>query len=185
MQLYLMRHGIAGQHGDPHYPNDDERPLTKKGVKKLEEQLPGLQEFGVKPDLIIASPLARARQTAAIIAQGLRLADHRDNAARHAYVADERLAPGASADDLLLVIETHLTEEMRQRQPDDQELQIMIISHEPDLSQAAAQLSGGLGDIWLRKGGLIRLDLGSLASRRGVLRWLLEPEHLQIRKGRA
>jgi len=42
-------------------------------------------------------------------------------------------------------------------------------------------LSGGMGEIWLRKGGLIRLDLDSLTSRRGTLRWLLEPEHLQTR----
>ncbi|MBK7203431.1 hypothetical protein [Candidatus Amarolinea dominans] len=60
----------------------------------------------------------------------------------------------------------------------------MLVGHEPDLSQAAAQLSGGLGDIWLRKGGLIRLDLDSLASRRGILRWLLDPEHLQVRKSK-
>lgn len=176
MQLYLLRHGIAGQHGDPHYPNDDERPLTKKGAKKIEEQLAGLQSFGVQPDLIITSPLPHAHQTATLVANGLHLADR--------LIVHDRLAPGASTDDLLLAVETYLTEEMRQRLDKNQDLQVMLVGHEPDLSQAAAQLSGGLGDIWLRKGGLIRLDLDSLASRRGILRWLLDPEHLQVRKSK-
>ena len=58
----------------------------------------------------------------------------------------------------------------------------MLVGHEPNLSQAAAELSGGLGEIWLRKGGLIRVDLDALQSPRGTLRWLLEPEHLQVKK---
>ncbi|NJP11301.1 MAG: phosphohistidine phosphatase SixA, partial [Leptolyngbyaceae cyanobacterium RU_5_1] len=29
MDLYLIRHGLAGQHGT--YANDDERPLTEDG----------------------------------------------------------------------------------------------------------------------------------------------------------
>ena len=70
MQLYLLRHGISGQHGDPHYPNDDERPLTKKGRKKIAEEVAGLQDLGVNPDLILSSPLARAKETAEIVAEG-------------------------------------------------------------------------------------------------------------------
>lgn len=171
MQLYLLRHGIAGQHGDPRHPDDDARPLTKKGRKKIEEQLAGLRDFGVKPDLIISSPLTRAKETAEIVADGLGLRDR--------LVIHDGLTAGASTEDLLAAVEIYLTAPQREQM---ETLQVMLVGHEPDLSQAAAELSGGMGEIWLRKGGLIRLDLDSLTSRRGTLRWLLEPEHLQTRK---
>ncbi|MBE9013589.1 phosphohistidine phosphatase SixA, partial [Pseudanabaenaceae cyanobacterium LEGE 13415] len=35
MKLYLIRHGLAGQHGD--YSNDDDRPLTSEGKRKTDQ----------------------------------------------------------------------------------------------------------------------------------------------------
>ena len=35
MLLYIVRHAYAGQHGDPHYPDDSLRPLTKRGRKQF------------------------------------------------------------------------------------------------------------------------------------------------------
>ena len=35
MLLYIVRHAFAGQHGDPSYPDDSLRPLTKKGRKQF------------------------------------------------------------------------------------------------------------------------------------------------------
>lgn len=171
MQLYLLRHGIAGQHGDPHYPNDDERPLTKKGRKKITEEIAGLQDFGVNPDLILSSPLARAKETAEIVAEGL--------GRRDCLVIYAGLAAETRTEDLLAAIESYLTVAQREQL---ETLQVMLVGHEPNLSQTAAELSGGLGEIWLRKGGLIRVDLDALQSPRGTLRWLLEPEHLQVKK---
>lgn len=171
MQLYLLRHGIAGQHGDPHYPNDDERPLTKKGRKKITDEVAGLQDLGVNPDLILSSPLTRAKETAEIVAEGL--------GRRDCLVIYDGLAAQTPTEDLLAAIESYLTVAQREQL---ETLQVMLVGHEPNLSQAAAELSGGLGEIWLRKGGLIRVDLDALQSPRGTLRWLLEPEHLQVKK---
>lgn len=167
MQLYLLRHGLAGQHGDPRFLNDADRPLTNKGRKKIEKQMAGLERFEIRPHLILSSPFARARETAEIVAQALGLRDR--------LVIDPALAAGASASAMLQAVQTHLPANLSES-PDD--VQVMIVGHEPDLSQAAAELSGGSAQIWLRKGGLIRIDIIALDNPHGVLRWLLEPEHL-------
>lgn len=161
MELYLLRHGVAGQRGDPRYLNDGDRPLTKKGRKKLRAQLAGLEAFNVRPNVVVTSPLARARQTAEVVVEGLGLTDR--------LVVDNRLAPGATVTGVLEVLANY-----------QNHAQVMLVGHEPDFSQIASELSGGSGDIWLRKGGLIRVDLDSISGRHGVLRWLLEPKHLML-----
>ena len=35
MELYFLRHGLAGQYGDPQYKDDSLRPLTAEGQKKM------------------------------------------------------------------------------------------------------------------------------------------------------
>lgn len=161
MELYLLRHGVAGQRGDPRYPNDGDRPLTKKGRKKLRAQLAGLEAFNVRPNVVVTSPLARARQTAEVVVEGLGIASR--------LVVDNRLAPGASTAGVIEILANY---------PDH--AQVMLVGHEPDFSQIASELSGGSGDIWLRKGGLIRVDLDAISGQHGVLRWLLEPKHLML-----
>ena len=35
MNLFLLRHGIAVEHGTPGYERDADRPLTPKGERRL------------------------------------------------------------------------------------------------------------------------------------------------------
>ncbi|MGB3693642.1 MAG: phosphohistidine phosphatase SixA [Spirulinaceae cyanobacterium] len=65
MKLYLIRHGIAAERGT--YLNDEERPLVKKGEKKTRQVAQHLWQKGVGFDLILTSPLIRAKQTAQIL----------------------------------------------------------------------------------------------------------------------
>src|SRR5438045_8629615 len=64
MRVYIMRHGPAGQHGDPRYPDDSQRPLTKSGCKKTRGCAEGMRRLGIEPDRVLTSPYVRARQTA-------------------------------------------------------------------------------------------------------------------------
>lgn len=64
-QLYLIRHGIAAERGEN--INDATRPLTDKGREKTTKVAKRLQEIGVHFDLILTSPLVRAKQTAEIL----------------------------------------------------------------------------------------------------------------------
>jgi phosphohistidine phosphatase len=64
-QVYLIRHGIAVDR-TPSQP-DETRPLTEEGKKKTKKIAQQIQNVGVTFDLILASPLVRAQQTAEIL----------------------------------------------------------------------------------------------------------------------
>ena len=57
--VYLVRHGVAAEQG-PEFPNDDDRPLTSEGIRKMNEAARGMQRLGLSFDLILSSPLRRA-----------------------------------------------------------------------------------------------------------------------------
>lgn len=65
VELYLIRHGIAADRKN--YGNDEERPLTDKGRRKTKKVAYQLHKLGKQFDLILTSPLVRARQTAEIL----------------------------------------------------------------------------------------------------------------------
>ena len=73
MKLYLLRHGDAGQNGDPNYPVDADRPLTPKGIKRTKCLAHALLGMEITFDMILTSPLVRARQTAELMERGMRL----------------------------------------------------------------------------------------------------------------
>ena len=70
MELYLIRHGVAAERGDA-YPDDTQRPLTHDGVAKVRQAGAGLTAVEIRFDLILTSPLMRARQTAQAFADAL------------------------------------------------------------------------------------------------------------------
>ena len=65
--IYLIRHGIAAERAQ--YTNDEVRPLTEKGRQRTKKVAQRLDQIGLKFDLILTSPLVRARQTAEILEQ--------------------------------------------------------------------------------------------------------------------
>ena len=79
-------------HSDPGEP-DELRPLSARG--RDEARALGERLAAERPDLVLSSPLLRARETAAAIAK----------AAGVELRIDERLAPGAGSDDVLAAVE--------------------------------------------------------------------------------
>ena len=67
--LYLVRHAIAFERGQD-WPDDTKRPLTHKGAARMREVVDGLLALGVELDLVITSPLVRAKQTADLVIAG-------------------------------------------------------------------------------------------------------------------
>src|SRR5258708_1628001 len=65
MHLLIVRHAIAVPHGTPEVP-EDERPLTPRGEKRFRAAARGLARICRPPDVLLSSPLVRARQTADI-----------------------------------------------------------------------------------------------------------------------
>lgn len=71
MILHLFRHGIAIDREDPACPSEHDRFLTPKGIAKTQAAAHGLHAMGLKPNVILTSPLLRAVQTAEIACEAL------------------------------------------------------------------------------------------------------------------
>jgi phosphohistidine phosphatase len=155
MKLYFLRHGIAADVG-PAGTGDAGRPLTKEGIEKMQAEARGLARMGVRPEVLLSSPLVRARETAEIVARELGLEVQLVNA----------LAAGADTRRLLDLLGQHRRAES-----------VMVVGHEPDFSRMIGDLTGG-SQVVLKKGGLGRVDLDVLERGGGALAWLLPPKVL-------
>src|SRR2546422_9320334 len=72
MELYFLRHGKAVEPGSSGGGGDDfSRPLTERGIDEMEAEAQAFELLGLKPDVILTSPLLRAKQTAEIVAKRL------------------------------------------------------------------------------------------------------------------
>jgi phosphohistidine phosphatase len=160
IQLYLIRHGLAASRGDQ-FPDDAKRPLTPQGVTRLRREAAGLEALGVRFDIVLTSPLVRARQTAEVLAQAL--------APRTAVTELAALAPGGAA----AATASALAEYSRHGA-------IALVGHEPDLGQLAARLIGTRAAIPFKKGAVCRIDMEALPpSRPGRLVWFVTPKMLR------
>ncbi len=115
MRLYLVRHAEAAR-GEP----DALRPLTASGRQDARELGKRLAAEGARPDAVLSSPLLRARETATALARALGCS----------VEPDERLAPGATAEQLLAAVAGRGDE-------------VVVVGHQPDCGRIAAELGGG------------------------------------------
>jgi phosphohistidine phosphatase len=158
VRLFFLRHGLA-DHAD-FRGNDDRRPLTRDGEVRMRRQGACLAGLDLDLDVILASPLTRAAQTAAIVAGHLGLADH--------VLEEPRLGPGFGVEALAAIL-AGLPSDHRH---------IMLVGHEPGLSTVVGRITGG-SDVVFKKGGLARVDLCAGEELRGRLVWLLPPRMMQ------
>ena len=157
MKLYLLRHGPAGQRNE--WTGDDFlRPLTDEGKQRMAHEAAALVKLDLGLDLIITSPLVRAYQTAEIVAKHLSLPDK--------LVKDDRLAPGFGLKELAQILQAHAAADA-----------LMLVGHEPDLSEMTSQLIGG-GQVEFKKGSLACVDVPDIFTLKGELVWLLTPRLL-------
>ncbi len=161
IELYLVRHAIAAERG-PNYPDDRERPLTSEGIARFKAAVEGLNELDVTVDLVLTSPLVRAKHTAELLIAGLGSKPRTEEL--------EALAPGGR---LPAVLEAVAKYSKRYRR-------IALVGHQPDLGELAAKLLQARGEIEFKKGAVccIQLD-GAMPNGPGVLRWLIPPRALR------
>lgn len=143
MELYLIRHGIAADREA--YANDEDRPLTDKGRQKTGKVAKQLHQRGLRVDLILTSPLVRAKQTAVIL----------QDAGLSSQV-EEFLAIAPDGDIHAWV---QWLEEWRQHNADSQS--IALVGHQPNLGNWAEILVWGKAQekLVLKKAGVIGLTL--------------------------
>jgi phosphohistidine phosphatase len=156
VQLHLLRHAHAG---DPlkWTGADADRPLSDKGRLQAERLGQFLAGAGFEPDAILSSPLLRALETARLVAAPLGLP------VRVVGALAGPLDPDA--------VETLLHAAGDPGRP-------LLVGHDPDFSELAAELVGA-GDLPIRKGTLIRIDvIRPIQPGTGQIRWLIPPDLL-------
>jgi phosphohistidine phosphatase len=164
MDLYIIRHGLAHPLGQKNDFTDEKRTLTAQGRDRMREVARGLRKLEVRPDMILSSPLARARETAEIIADSLGLDGKM-------LLLTANLSPGFGFDSLLAEIKDKHVES------------IALVGHEPDLGELAGLIISGDTSVTLplRKGGACCINVAeTVPSFRGTLVWLLTPKQLRI-----
>ena len=159
MNLYIIRHAIAVDESTPEYEEDNQRPLTDKGKKKMRQIAKGLRALGVSFDLILSSPYVRAKETAEILADVFKL--------KKSIEFSENLIPMGDPDLLIA--------ELNEKYSVDS---IALVGHEPELTHLiGALVSENAGvDVTLKKGGVCSLTADDLHhTRKATLEWLLTP----------
>jgi phosphohistidine phosphatase len=157
LRLYFLRHGRALDRAEWR-EDDGRRPLTDEGERLLVAEAPAIGRLTRGLQLVLTSPLERARRTAEIVTGELGverlLAEH------------DGLGRGLDTDVLRAIVDEYPGVDS-----------LMLVGHEPDLSLTIAELIGG-GRVAMKKGGLARVDVRGPALDGGVLAWLLTPAQL-------
>ena len=171
MNLYLMRHADAGVPRE-NPVLDAKRSLVKEGKQQCMLMAGVLAALKVQIDVIISSPLKRARQSAQFVATEIGF--------ESPILASPALAPDGDYPALQQLIAEHSSREG-----------VLLVGHNPNLHQLIAKLISGNGNgngnghnhlqgggsIRLRKGAIARVDL---ARRPPQLQWLIDPRLARI-----
>lgn len=163
MNLFILRHGIAVDHGAAGYEKDSERPLTKQGIEELEEIAKAMKKLKIEFDLILSSPYVRARQTAEIIAEKLGLEKN--------LKFKDSLRVESDPEELIQEI----------KQMKDKPVSLLLVGHEPYLSSVIAILTAGNANacITLKKGGFCKMEVSEIRyGRCASLEWLMTPKQM-------
>ena len=157
MNCYFLRHGIAVK-PDEWTGRDFDRPLTHEGIERMKCEARAIADLSLKLDVIVTSPLLRARQTAEILADRLKLRDE--------IVEDKRLAEGFNARRLSEILGEH-----------DKAEAILLVGHEPTMSATLGRIIGD-ANVELKKAALAGVALSDASATRGTLICLIPPKVL-------
>lgn len=163
MDLLLIRHAIAADREvfAKTGMSDDLRPLTVEGRKKMRRAVESLRRIAEDVDLILTSPLARAVETAHIVA---------------------RPYPDATVKELIDLAPRGSVEGVLKFVTKQQKKCVALVGHDPDLGKLLCHAIGckHADRIPLKKGGVALLSFdGPVTPGHGVLKLLLTPQLLR------
>ncbi|HEY6307518.1 MAG TPA: phosphohistidine phosphatase SixA [Candidatus Angelobacter sp.] len=156
MVIYFFRHASAGK-SMLDAAKDERRPLDEDGIVQARYVGGMLANLDVQVEQIISSPLKRARQTAAIVANEL--------AFETAVQIDDALRPQAQLAQFQAML-------LRMRKYES----VMLVGHNPSLSEFLSRtISSGAGTtkIDFKKGAVAKVEI---MGRKGTLDWLVTPK---------
>src|SRR5688572_23248704 len=145
MKFLLIRHADAI---DQDHGPDEARHLTARGRQAARAVGERLRREGLAFDAMVTSPLARAVQTAELLAQGARYTG--------VVLTQLSLAPGHSVRRAAEDLEGHGAV-------------VAVVGHEPTISALAAHLGGRASHPPMKKAQVVVIDRGKIVS-------VLDPE---------
>lgn len=157
--IILYRHGLAEEAAEGQ--RDEDRALTDEGHLQTRQRSRGLARLVKRPDVILASPLLRAAETAVWLSEAWKK--------KVEISVTGLLAPGSSPDELIRSLE-----ELDGRR-------IIAVGHEPGLTAIMAAMTGLPAEkLSLSKDGCYGIEQ---SSEGGELKFLFPPKALD-RAGR-
>lgn len=148
MQLILLRHGKAEDHS-PSGGGDFARELLGKGIEQSRNAARLLSAADFLPDLVLTSPVLRARQTAEEFCRAAGIVQP---------TIGDWLACGMAPETALAELRAFAECE-----------RVMIVGHEPDFSHLVQHALGASGGIEIRKGSLTCLEIHPPSPRATLL----------------
>ncbi|MEW6720796.1 MAG: phosphohistidine phosphatase SixA [Thermodesulfobacteriota bacterium] len=156
MKVYLVRHADAIP-AAPVLP-DASRHLSADGRASFRETARRLMDDGVRPSLILSSPLVRALQTADILAERLEYEGE--------VSSSLLLGPGFDLEKMNEILLSF-----------PGETEIALVGHEPDIGRIVARLLGRPGGFAMPKGGVAAFSFPDSGKRdKGTFVWLRDGE---------
>lgn len=150
--LLLLRHGKAEVH-NAITPDDFSRALLEKGHIQARNAARLLSASELLPDIVLCSPLVRARETAESFTQAANMPGP---------VIQNWLACGMNPETALSELRGFCDFK-----------KVMIVGHEPDFSNLIQYLLGTIADcVEIRKGSITCVEV-SPPSRNAILRFLI------------
>jgi phosphohistidine phosphatase SixA len=128
MDLLIVRHAIAFDRNPRRWRDDGDRPLSPEGMARARKAAAGLKHITERPQCVLVSPLMRAKQTAAILAEFAGWPKATECAA---------LGPDESPEEAFAILATH------------KEKIVAVVGHQPGLGRLLAaclpaQVRGGV-----------------------------------------
>jgi phosphohistidine phosphatase len=155
MEIYFLRHANAGQH-QLNAARDEKRPLDELGIRQSHIVGRALASLKIKPDAIISSPLIRAAETAAIVAEEI---GHRDK-----IILDDALRPDATYEQFEQLLARHRNKDA-----------IMVVGHNPSMTEFLNRLiKAGDESVEFKKGAIAKVEKES--GEAAVLKWSMPPK---------
>ena len=153
MDIYFLRHANAGE-SLADAKQDEKRPLDQLGIEQSQQMGRVLKALDLDLDAIVSSPLVRAKQTAALVADELGF--------RESLLLDDALRPDATFEEFRRLLKRH-----------EKENAIMVVGHNPTLSEFLSKLVSAettATAIELKKGAVAKVQV---KRKEPVMHWLL------------
>jgi len=159
MNLYLLRHGSAGQR-KVNSIADHKRPLDKEGKQQCILLGTVLSSMKLQFDVVISSPLKRALQTAALVGT--------ETGYEKRIQLSDALAPTGTWEDFQRLVESVSGNE-----------EVLLVGHNPNLPEFLNRLlypKGGRSVFRVRKGAIAAVSMERGPAR---LQWMIDPRILR------